>query len=119
MSEPTPADNGEQGATQHMRNRSTWLRGLFMLIFAVIYNIAEIVMAAVAVFQFFATLFTGAPNQRLASFGETLSRYFYHVVRYLTFASDDRPFPFRDWPGRPEAPKGEGGVQDQGRGETP
>lgn len=76
-----------------------------MLLFAVIYNIAEMVVTLVAVFQFLATLFTGSPNQRLLSFGETLSRYFYHVMRFLTFASDDRPFPFRDWPGRPEAPR--------------
>lgn len=90
-----------------------------MLLFAVIYNIAEMVVTLVAVFQFLATLFTGSPNQRLLSFGETLSRYFYHVMRFLTFASDDRPFPFRDWPGRPEAPAGEDDTESTNEPEPP
>ena len=97
MSEaPTPT------LKQHVATRQTWTRGLFMLLFAVVFWIAELLLLATAVFQFGFVLFTGRRNERLLAFGESLSRLFYQVVGYLTFNSDDRPFPFSDWPG--EAP---------------
>ncbi len=37
--------------------KNKWIRGLYLLLFALIYNIAEILVAAVAVFQFVVSLF--------------------------------------------------------------
>ena len=79
--------------------RSTWLRGLYLLLFAVLYSLAELVLVAVVVFQFGATLLTGHRNARLLSLGARLSRYMYQVLRYVTFNSDTRPYPFSPWPG--------------------
>jgi hypothetical protein len=79
-------------------DKGVWLRGFFMLLFVLIWSVVEIVLYAVAVLQFGFTLFTGAPNAPLRRFGATLALFFRDVVRFLTYASDDRPFPFRDWP---------------------
>ena len=79
-------------------NRAIWLRGLFMLLFVAIYHLAAGVIAAVAVVQFVVALFNGSPNPRLSEFGEQLARYFYQIARFLTFRSDDKPWPFMDWP---------------------
>jgi len=93
----------------HIRAGSTWLRGFYILLFAVIYGIAEFVIGAVVVFQFLFTLFTGRTNQRLLSLGQGLSTFIYEVMLFLTYNSDDKPFPFSDWPkGPPAAPGGEG-----------
>lgn len=78
---------------------ATWLRGLFMLLFAVIFNIAEILLGAVVVFQFLHVLVTGRPMSRLVAFGDSLGRFIYQILRYLTFNTEHRPFPFADWPG--------------------
>ena len=83
---------------EHFTSGETWTRGLFMVLFAILYNIAEIVVGAVAVFQFVATLLTGRRNARLLRLGEDLSTYIYHCLRFLTYASDDRPYPFSSWP---------------------
>lgn len=83
---------------EHFTSGETWTRGLFMVLFAILYSIAEIVVGAVAVFQFVATLLTGRRNPRLLSLGEDLSSYIYHCLRFLTYASDDRPYPFSSWP---------------------
>ena len=91
----------------HLTARRTWMRGLFMLLFAIIYGIAEILLVATTVFQFGCVLFTGRPNERARSFGEGLGRLFYQIVRFLTFNSDERPFPFSDWPG--DAPPADDG----------
>ncbi len=93
MTEETPQETGKS-----IMARSTWLRGLFMLLFAVAYAIAELLLFVTAVFQFLALLVTGKTVERLLIFGENLSRYFYQIVRYLTFNTEERPFPFRDWP---------------------
>ncbi|MGD8572549.1 MAG: DUF4389 domain-containing protein [Gammaproteobacteria bacterium] len=83
---------------QNIKARETWLRGLHIVIFAVIYSIAEIVLAAVVLFQFLSTLFTARKNDRLLEFGDNLSAFIYQILKYLTFNTDHKPFPFDEWP---------------------
>ena len=79
-------------------SQNTWIRGLYMLLFALIYSIAEIVFTAVAIFQFLAVLLTGRPNELLLNFGQSLSTYIYQTIRFFTFNSDEKPYPFSPWP---------------------
>jgi len=74
------------------------MRLLFMLVFAVIYSVAEVVLVMVVVFQFFCVLLSGKRNDQVLSLGEQLSTYIYQVLRYLTYNSDERPYPFSAWP---------------------
>lgn len=78
--------------------RPVWERGLYMLLMAVLWHVAELVLFTVAIVQFIFALL-GGPNERLSAFGGSLSRYVQQVAAYLTFASDALPFPFSDWPG--------------------
>ena len=83
----------------HWKDRMTWKRGLSMLLVGLVFWVAEFLLLVTAVVQFGFVLFSGERNERLLDFGEGLSRLFYEAAAYLTFASDDRPFPFSDWPG--------------------
>lgn len=74
-----------------------WTRGLYMLIFALVYSIAEVVIAGVVVLQFGFSLFTGETNNSLKHFGQQLSTYVYQIFRFQTFNSEYKPFPFDDW----------------------
>lgn len=78
--------------------RATWIRGLFMLLFAVIYSLAELVVLAVAVFQFGSMLLTRRPNERLLEFGRSLSIFMYQIISFFTYNTDRKPFPFDVWP---------------------
>jgi hypothetical protein len=93
--EPAPADD----LSQHVKSRSTWLRLVFMLLFALIFYIAEMVLFAVAAIQILFKLFSGEPNVRLTAFGANLGRFIHQVAQFLTYNSEDMPFPFSDWPG--------------------
>jgi len=84
--------------------RSIWKRALFMLLFAVVYSIAEIVVVVVAVFQFFCVLITGARNRQVLDLGQDLSTYVYEILLFETFNTERLPFPFADWP-RGAAPR--------------
>ena len=83
---------------QNLKRQSTWMRGLYMLIYAVFYAIADILLFAVIVFQFLLKLFTGETNQRLLKLGQGLCTYIYQVLQFLSFNSDYQPYPFGAWP---------------------
>lgn len=95
----------ERPIEQNVTDRSVWMRGLYMLLFALVWRVAELVLVLVAVIQFAFRLFSGAADPRLASFGQGLATWLYQIVLFLTFRSEDKPFPFAAWPeGPPPAP---------------
>jgi hypothetical protein len=84
---------------QNLKRRSTWVRLLFMIAFVAIYMVTRIVFGAVVVFQFLWFLFTAETNKQLTQLGQSLATYTYQIMRYLSFNSEDKPFPFNaEWP---------------------
>lgn len=88
----------EGGIGEHLSSRDSWLRLLFMVLFVALWSITRLVVFAVILLQVLFLLFSGKRNERLAGFGASLAIYSYELVAYLTFASEDQPFPFSDWP---------------------
>jgi hypothetical protein len=84
--------------TSEPSRRETWIRALYVILFALIYSVAEIVIIAVVVLQFGFVLISGDRNQKLLDFGASLSKFIYQILQYVTFNSEDKPFPFSDWP---------------------
>ncbi len=82
----------------HVKNRNAWLRVLFIIMLGVVYSIAEIVLVMVVLLQIITTLVTGRTNERALGFGKQLSSYVYQILLYLTYNTDQLPFPFSDWP---------------------
>ena len=76
----------------------TWKRLVHMILFVVVFNVAELVVAFVVVVQFAFKLITGEANQQLAEFGDGLAAFFRQMIAFLTFRTDDKPFPFAPWP---------------------
>ncbi len=83
---------------ENIKSTATWSRALVMLLFVFIFYVAEIVLVAVALVQLLVVIFSGEPNVRLLRFGRDLGTFIYQTVRFLTYNSEDRPFPFGDWP---------------------
>ncbi len=79
--------------------RSLWTRVLLMLLMAVAFQLAAWVLCAVALLQLVLAIFAGGSNMRLRSFGRSVGRYLAQVASFETFASEELPFPFADWPG--------------------
>lgn len=82
----------------NLAKRQTWLRGLYMLLFLIIYHVAELVIGAVVLLQFLFTLVTGQSNTRLLQLGQSLRSFIYQILGFLTFNTEQMPFPFSDWP---------------------
>jgi hypothetical protein len=90
-----------QEIKENIRSRPTWTRGLFMLLFAVFYGLAEVVITGVVIFQFFYVLITGKNMERLLVFGQGLSTFVYDIMLFLTYNSEKKPFPFGPWTNEP------------------
>ena len=112
MSDETPSSDSDSTAGQqqskpvkeNLKRGSTWLRLFFMFVVIILYSVSRVVVSVVVLLQFFWVLLTGETNKPLENFGQSLATYTYQVVRYLTFNTEERPFPFDlDWPAGPPA----------------
>jgi len=87
-----------ESENNRLTSRKTWMRGLFMLVFAVAFGIGQAIIMLVAVVQFLWLLFGGQTNQNLLKFGRSLSSWIADVTKYLTGVSEEMPFPWSEWP---------------------
>lgn len=87
---------------QQHNSSDLWIRGLYMLLFAVIYSVAELVVGAVVIIQFLMRLVLKEANRQLLDFGNSLSKYIYQILLFQTFNTEDKPFPFNEWPHSPK-----------------
>jgi hypothetical protein len=93
---PTEEDMQEQ--TDEAQGESRWVRILYMILFGVLFKVAEFVMWVTVAFQVLMTLISGAPNAQARRFGQSLSLYVCEIWRYLTYNSELKPFPLGEWP---------------------
>lgn len=82
------------------KQENIWMRGLVMIVMAILFGIAETVLFIMAVIQFFWVVFSGSKNDKLTEFGTALARWLKHVVEFQTMETDERPFPWAAWPGK-------------------
>ena len=75
-----------------------WIRLLFMILFALALQVASIVMTVLVVVQFLFALITGNDNLQLRKFGDALSIFIFDTLQFLIYKSEEKPFPFADWP---------------------
>jgi hypothetical protein len=84
---------------ENLKSRATWTRLLFMVICCILLSIASFVGTFVVIFGFLWVLFTGEVNRQIRQVGQSIAAYVYEIIRYLTFNTEDRPFPLgNDWP---------------------
>lgn len=78
--------------------RNIWMRGLFMLLMGIAFQVCGTLLCIVTVVQFAIMLLNDTPNSRLVSFGRSMGNYLRQIVNFLTFATEKMPFPFSEWP---------------------
>jgi hypothetical protein len=78
--------------------RKWWLRALLMFLMAIVFHIAASVLALVALVQLVLAIASDGPHERLRALGRGLGRYLAQIAEFVTFGSEDLPFPFADWP---------------------
>lgn len=87
-----------KSADENSSRKDILIRFLFVILFAGIYIIAEMVIGALVIIQFGFKLITGEVNDKLLSFSKPMTRYIYEILQFVTFNEDEKPFPFDEWP---------------------
>jgi len=77
---------------------AVWMRGLFMLLLLIAFGLAQTLLWATAIVQFLWLLFAGESNGLLVRFGKSLSLWLAETARFITCASETKPFPWSAWP---------------------
>ncbi len=88
----------EEDLRKNVKDKDTWMRFVYLVVLGISFYLAIIIIFALAVFQFLAKLFSGSAFEGVAELGNNLAIYQGQVTRYLTFASDDKSFPFAPFP---------------------
>lgn len=78
------------------------LRVVWMLLFAIVWKVAELVLLLTALAQLLLRLINGRPSRALMAFGDSLSQFLAQSGRYVTFHTEHKPWPFSDWPSASE-----------------
>ena len=98
IEEPTGESTGSP-MEENLKSNSTWFRILFICIYAALVWLASLVGAFVVVLGLLWKLFTGEVNDQLRQAGQGIASYIFQAVRYMTFNTDTKPFPFGEsWP---------------------
>jgi hypothetical protein len=94
----TPPTQDPQTAFSKRKWRRLGWRLLFTLLMGLAFYLGTLVLVALAVVQLIVSITHDEPNKRLRHFGQALGRYLRQIVDYMSFAREDVPFPFSEWP---------------------
>lgn len=84
---------------ENLKQSSHWMRLPFMLAYGfVLYLIFVPVVIVMMVAQILFALITGESNRNLRGLGSVVQQYVSQIIDYITYNSNERPFPFSDFP---------------------
>lgn len=96
--QPEPMPTAPQAEPRAPAEPFPWKRLVFALLFAVIGWFTFWIALALGVLQFIFVGFERKPNEDLKRLNKNLSQYLRDLIAYITFARDEKPFPFAPFP---------------------
>ena len=74
--------------------KEAWIRIIVLIISGIILKFWGIAVAISAILNWLVVIFSGRKNKSLTDFCNPWNNETYKYIRYLTFVSNTRPFPF-------------------------
>jgi len=81
-------------AKKETEKKEAWFRILVMITSGIILSIWRSLIILLIIMNWFITIFSGNRNKEIALFCEYWNTEWYKFIRYMTFVSNKRPFPF-------------------------
>tara|TARA_B110000459_G_scaffold65437_1_gene73438 strand:- start:53 stop:415 length:363 start_codon:yes stop_codon:yes gene_type:complete len=82
----------------NLTNINQWTRIIYMILFTVFFNVASFVIGVIVLLQALFALVTGGQNNNIQKLGTGLAQYISEILSYLTYTTEEKPFPFKSWP---------------------
>ena len=96
-----------QALKNNLTSEVFWLRLVFMLLSLLLVEIAASILVLLVIGQFLYRLFNESSHLTILEFSNSLGRFILHSYRFLSYQTEDKPFPFNDWPEAQDTPKAE------------
>lgn len=96
-----------QALKNNLTSEAFWLRLVFMLLSLLLIEIGGSILVLLVIAQFLYRLFNESSHQTILEFSNSLGRFILHSYRFLSYQTEDKPFPFNDWPEAQDLPKAE------------
>lgn len=82
----------------NLKSDAFWVRTLFMIAFWFVFRIAGLLLLLCTIVQWFSQLISGEKLDGILDFSISLSKYIRQTADYLTQVTEEKPYPFTDWP---------------------
>jgi len=79
-----------------VERKEAWMRIVVGIVSGIILGIWRWLVIILAVVNWFVVLFSGRRDKGLADFCEFWNSEMYRYLRYMTFETNERPFPFSE-----------------------
>ena len=86
-------------------SRKTWIRIAYMALFLLLLILARSVLLLLILIQTGIVVTSGTDNEKLRELGQSLSKWVFQTLMFVTFNSEKKSYPFDDWP-EPEFSEG-------------
>ncbi len=73
-------------------------RALYTILYLIIGRFISMVLFVIAITQYIYSWLTGEPNEKILHFTEDLAQYTKQLVSYVGFNTEEKPWPFGEWP---------------------
>jgi len=76
--------------------KEAWMRIVVGIVSGIIIGLWKLAVEIAAIFHWFYVVFSGKRSRGIAEFANLWVTQAYRFIRYMTFTTNSRPFPFSD-----------------------
>ena len=84
--------------SENIKEPSIWVNFFLKVIYLIFLNFIIPFLGFVTLLQLLFSLGSKKPNDNLISFSKKISIYIYQIINFVTYSSDERPWPFNAFP---------------------
>tara|TARA_E500000075_G_scaffold38645_1_gene34679 strand:+ start:66 stop:386 length:321 start_codon:yes stop_codon:yes gene_type:complete len=84
--------------SENIKEPSIWVNFFLKVIYLIFLNFIIPFLGFITLLQFLFSLGSKKPNDNLISFSKKISIYIYQIINFITYSSDERPWPFNAFP---------------------
>ena len=84
--------------TENIKEPSIWVNFFLKVFYLIFLNFIIPFFGFITLLQFLFSLGSKKPNDNLISFSKKISIYIYQIINFITYSSDERPWPFNAFP---------------------
>ena len=84
--------------SENIKEPSIWVNFFLKVIYLIFLNFIIPFLGFITLLQLLFSLGSKKPNDNLISFSKKISIYIYQIINFITYSSDERPWPFNTFP---------------------